>query len=54
MTRTPKPKNSNVGLPAPAPADYSDELSDENWKLLTEEVEQYQNTDGEVVSGEPW
>lgn len=51
---TPKPEMTLVGLPAPAPADYSDEISEEYFARLLEDVKEYQACEGEIVSGEPW
>lgn len=51
---TPQPQRWSKALPAPAPADYSDDITDEAFDALLEEVKEYQKVQGDIVSGEPW
>lgn len=54
MNRTPRPETTLVGFPPPSPADYSDEISEEQFEQISKELADYQDLDGEIVSGEPW
>lgn len=54
MTYNPKPEYGSKSYPAPPVADYSDEISAEQWEAIVAATEQYQELEGQVISGEPW
>lgn len=54
MSNNPKAERTAVGYPAPEFADYSDEISEEQWLALLEEVKPYQTEQRVIISGEPW
>lgn len=50
---TPKP-HPQGNFPPPAPADYYEEIDEDEFAILMNEVAEHQNLDGEIISGEPW